>query len=48
MKPVTGKDDSSDDENDAPRKGLNSLFAGGDSSAKETKAVFEDKLQNKK
>jgi hypothetical protein len=33
------KGDSSDEEAQEPRKGLNSLFAGGDS-AKETKAVF--------
>lgn len=29
MKPVANKEDSSDDEANAPRKGLNSLFAGG-------------------
>jgi hypothetical protein len=40
---VQSKEDSSDDEANAPRKGLNSLFAGGDA-AKETKAVFGDKV----
>lgn len=40
---MQSKEDSSDDEANAPRKGLNSLFAGGDA-AKETKAVFGDKV----
>ena len=39
------KGDSSDDEIQEPNRGLNSLFAGGDS-AKETKAIFEDKIAN--
>ena len=39
------KGDSSDEEAVEPNRGLNSLFAGGDS-AKETKAVFEDKIAN--
>ncbi len=41
------KEDSSDDEANAPRKGLNSLFAGGDSSIKETKQAFGEKVSSK-
>ena len=40
--------DSSDEENLPVRKGLNSLFAGGDSTAQESKQVFEDKVSKTK
>lgn len=43
---MVSKEDSSDDEANAPRKGLNSLFAGGDGN-KETKAVFGEKISKK-
>lgn len=48
VKPTAAAADSSDEEDLPVRKGLNSLFAGGDSTAQESKQVFEDKVRSGK